>query len=197
MISFMQMLLTALMAVSTENIIFAGGIGFSRVLRAARKPKTLGMYAGFVTLFSLISTVFGSLWNPILMDSSMMIILRPVIFALIVAAVYIVAAYTLKSFLPGFYKQYGQILSPAAINTVVLSMPYVLKSFKLDLPNALGFAVGTGVAFFLAATVLAYTLDKYKNNADMPKAFMGLPAVLIYVGILSMAFAGFTGGKLF
>jgi electron transport complex protein RnfA len=195
--TFTQMLLTALMAVTAENIIFAGGIGFSRVLRAARKPKTLGVYAIFVTFFSLVSILFGFLWNPILADNAALIILRPTIFALIVAAVYMVSAYTLKAFFPGFYKQHGQILSPAAINTVVLSMPYVLKDFKLDLPNAVGFALGTGAAFFLAALALAYTLDKYKNNTDMPKAFSGLPAVLIYVGILSMAFAGLTGGKLF
>lgn len=195
--SIMKILLTALMAVTTENIIFAGGIGFSRVLRAARKPKTIAMYAVFISFFSLISILFGSLWNPILAGSSTLLVLRPTIFALIVAVVYIAAAYAIKTFLPGFYKQYGQILSPAAINTVVLSMPYVLKSFKLDLPGAVGFALGTGLAFFLAALALAYIMDQYKNNTDMPKAFSGLPATLIYVGILSMAFAGFTGGKLF
>ncbi len=197
MTGFLQMLLTALMAVTAENIIFAGGIGFSRVLRAARKPKMLGMYAVFVTIFSLISTVWGSVLNPILMTSNTLIVLRPVIFALLVAAVYIVAAYTLQSYFPEFYKQYGQILSPAAINTVVLSMPYVVKSFKLELLNAVGFALGTGLAFFLASLMIAYIMVRYKKNTDMPKAFSGLPAVLIYVGILSMAFAGFTGGKLF
>ena len=197
MTGFVQMLLTALMAVTTENIIFAGGIGFSRVLRAARKPKTLGMYAVFVTFFSLISTAYASALNPILINNETLSVLRPAIFALLVAVVYLVAAYALQSFFPQFYKKYGQILSPAAINTVVLSMPYVLKNFKLDLPNAVGFALGTGVAFFLAALMLAYIMVRCKKNADMPKAFSGLPAVLIYVGILSMAFAGFTGGKLF
>lgn len=197
MTGFIQILMTALMAVTAENIIFSGGIGFSRVLRAARKPKTIGIYAIFVTFFSLISILFGSLWNPILMQSNMLIILRPVIFALIVAATYFVAAYTLQSFFPAFYKQWGQILPPAAINTIVLSMPYVQKSFRLDLLSALGFAAGTGIAFFLAALMLAYRMDRYKNNTDMPNAFSGLPAVLLYVGILSLAFAGFTGAKLF
>jgi len=197
MTAFIQILLTALMAVTTENIIFSGGIGFSRVLRAARKPKTLGMYAVFVTFFSLVSILFGSLWNPILMQSSLLIVLRPVIFALIVAATYFAVAYTLQSFFPAFYKQWGQILPPAAINTVVLSMPYIVKSMKFDLWNALGFAFGTGIAFFFAALMLAYSMVRYKDNTDMPRAFSGLPAVLLYVGILSLAFAGFTGAKLF
>ena len=62
--------------------------------------------------------------------------------------------------------------------------------------EAAGFAIGTGVAFFLAALVLSEALARYRNEY-MPKAFRGLPSVLIYVGILSMVFVGVTGGRLF
>lgn len=196
MTDFVQLLLTALMAVTAENILFSGGIGFSRVLRAARKPRTLGVYSVFIAAFSLISSVAGSLLSPVLASNDMLTYLRPVIFAVCTAAAYLLAAALLKFLLPLFFKKYREILSPAAINTVVLSMPYVQKSFKLDLANSAAFALGTGAAFFLAASVLAHAVIHYKNE-DMPKAFNGLPAVLIYVGILSLALAGFTGGKLF
>lgn len=188
--SFVQMLLTALLAVTAENIIFSGGIGFSRVLRAARKPKTLGIYALFVAFFSLISVLLSSLWSSLVAEGPALVIIRPAVFAGLVALVYVVSAYTAKSFFPNFYRKYGMLLSPAAMNTVVLSMPYIQKSFKLNVTDAAGFALGTGIAFFLAALALAYTLDKYRNQTEMPKAFSGLPAVLLYVGILSMAFAG-------
>jgi electron transport complex protein RnfA len=32
------------------------------------------------------------------------------------------------------------------------------------------------------------------GNPDMPEAFVGLPSLLIYIGILAMAFTGFNGG---
>lgn len=194
--TFFQMLLTAIVAVSVENVIFSGGIGFSRVLRAARRPRTIGVYSLLVTAFSLISMIAGSLLNPLLLSGETLLWLRPALLALCAAAVYCAAAAALKFGLPGFYEKYGEILSPAAINTVVLSMPYVQKSFKLPLPQAAAFAVGTGAAFFLAATILAHIAPRLRHG-DMPKAFVGLPAVLIYMGILSLAFAGFTGGKLF
>nr|WP_319489538.1 Rnf-Nqr domain containing protein [uncultured Caproiciproducens sp.] len=193
---FVQMILTALLAVTTENILFAGGIGFSHVLRAGRKPKTLGLYSVLVALFTLISMLAGFLLGPFVAGSDTLIVLRPAVFALCAAVAYIATAFLAKTFFSQFYRKYGQLLSPAAINTVVLSMPYVLKSFKLTLTDAVGFALGTGLAFFLAALVFSRTSESCEN-ADMPKAFSGLPAVLIYVGILSMAFAGFTGGKLF
>ncbi|WP_312695552.1 Rnf-Nqr domain containing protein [Caproiciproducens sp.] len=196
MTTFVQMLVTALLAVTAENILFAGGIGFSHALRAGRRAKTLGLYSVFVTVFTLISMVAGYLLAPLIAGSETLTVLRPVILALCAAAAYIAASFVLKTFFSQFYRKYGKLLSPAAINTVVLSMPYVLKSFKLSLPDAVGFALGTGAAFFLAALVFSRTSASCRN-ADMPKAFSGLPAVLIYIGILSMAFAGFTGGKLF
>ena len=196
MTTFVQMLLTALLAVTSENILFVGGIGFSHALRAGRRPKTLGLYSAFVAVFTLISMAAGYLLAPLLAGSEMLTVLRPAIFALCAAAAYIAAAFVIKTFFSQFYRKYGKLLSPAAINTVVLSMPYVLKNFKFSLPDAVGFALGTGVAFFLAALAFSRTSESCRN-ADMPKAFSGLPAVLIYIGILSMAFAGFTGGKLF
>jgi Predicted NADH:ubiquinone oxidoreductase, subunit RnfA len=193
---FIQMMFTALAAVAAENILFSGGIGFSRVLRAARRPATLGLYSLFVTVFSLISILLSTVFNPVVAQSGAVLYLRPLLFALCAAAVYLVAAFLVKTLFPAVYRKYGEILSPAAINTVVLAMPYVQKSFKLDSLNAVGFALGTGLSFFLAAEILAHAAIRCRNE-DMPKAFGGLPAMLIYIGILSLAFAGFTGRKLF
>jgi len=191
-----QMLLTALMAVTAENILFSGGIGFSRVLRAARKPRTLLTYSAFITVFALISILLSAWLGAPLLANATLAYLRPVIYALCAAAAYLLAALLLRFFLPSFYRKYGELLSPAALNTIILSMPYVQKSFKLDPVNAAAFAVGTGAAFFLAAIILARATLRYKND-DMPKAFNGLPAILVYIGILSLAIAGITGGKLF
>ena len=194
---FIQMVFTALAAVAAENILFSGGIGFSRVLRAARRPATLGVYSLLVTVFSLISILLSTVLNPFIAQSEAVLYLRPLLFAACAAAAYLVAAFLIKALFPALYRKYGEILSPAAINTVVLAMPYVQKAFKLDGSfNAAGFALGTGLAFFLAAEVLAHAAIRCRNE-DMPRAFSGLPVMLIYIGILSLAFAGFTGGKLF
>ena len=48
---FMELCLAALLAVTAENVIFTGGIGFSRVLRAARKPKPLRFIAVLLGFF--------------------------------------------------------------------------------------------------------------------------------------------------
>lgn len=191
-----QMLLTALAAVSTENILFSGGIGFSRVLRAARKPRTIALYSVLIAFFSLSSILLSTVLNPLLQNSPAQLFFRPVIFAVCTAAECFAVSELIRLIKPEFIKKHGTTLPYAAINTVVLSMPYVQRTFKYGLAESAAFAVGTGVAFYLAATVLTCSVASYKNE-DMPKAFSGLPAVLLYLGILSLAFAGLTGGKLF
>ena len=192
---FIQVVITALAALTVENLLFSGGMGFSNALRAARHPKIIGMYSLLVTLFSLVSILVGSALNPLIPGSETLIFLRPSLYAFCAAAAYLIATFSVKLFFPGFYRKYGELLAPAAMNTVVLAMPYVQKAFKLSVLEALGYALGTGIAFFLAAMILAGAVTR--QNKDMPKAFAGLPSMLIYIGILSLAFAGFTGAKLF
>ena len=67
---FMELCLAALLAVTAENVIFTGGIGFSRVLRAARKPKTIALYSCFVGLFSLASALTACYLGPVLLSNS-------------------------------------------------------------------------------------------------------------------------------
>lgn len=194
---FASMMITALMAVTVENLFFTGGLGFSRVMRAARRPREIGVCTLFVTAFSLISAAVGFWLNPRLPVSGKWgFAVRPAVLAFSAAAVYLLAAGLLRGFAPRFYEKNSRILALSAINTAVLAMPYVQKSFNLNLAQAAGFALGTGASFFIASLVLSRAMPLFKNP-DMPKAFSGLPAALIYIGILSMAFAGFTGSRVF
>jgi electron transport complex protein RnfA len=193
---FLQILFAALAAITTENVLFSGGIGFSRIFRAARKPKLIGLYSVLIAIYSLIAILISAGLYPFLQDGDLIIFIRPAVFSACIVAVYAISAVALKFISAEWYKKYGAVFSLSAINTVVLSMPYVQKSFKLGLLEAAGFALGTGAAFFLAAVVLSYAAGRFRNE-DMPKAFSGMPAAFLYIGILSLAFAGLTGGKIF
>ena len=128
---FMELCLAALLAVTAENVIFTGGIGFSRVLRAARKPKTIALYSCFVGLFSLASALTACYLGPVLLSNSTLLFMRPAVYAFCAALAYLLVAFVLKTFLPKIYGKVGAILSPAAINCIVLSMPYMQRSFAM------------------------------------------------------------------
>lgn len=192
-----KMALTALLALGAENLLFAGGNGFSRALRSAQRPGSIGRYALLVTWFSLLSALAGAWIGPhVSASGAQAAFLRPMSFAAAAAAAYLLTAGVLRGFFPALYRRTAQLLAPAAVNTIVLAVPFVQGDFSMSLSGAAGYALGTGAAFYSASSVLAHA-EPGCRNADMPESFRGLPATLLYVGILSMAFAAFAGGKVF
>ena len=61
-----------------------------------------------------------------------------------------------------------------------------------SLSMSLFYGLGCGVGFALALLVHA-TLEERIAEAPIPRPFRGLPLSLITLGILAMAFLGFTG----
>lgn len=194
---FWKLVLTALLAVGAENLLFVGGAGFSRALRAAQRPASIGSYSLLVTWFSLLSALAGVWLNPLLPPYGTKAVLNSACFAAAAAAAYLLTYLLVRIVLPARAgKKIEPLLSPAALNTIVLAMPYAQNGFLFGPAQAAGYALGTGAAFYLASAVLAHAEAKCRNP-DMPQAFSGLPASILYVGILSMAFAGFAGGRVF
>jgi electron transport complex protein RnfA len=187
---FAKMLTAALLALTVENVLFAGGAGFSRALRAARRPAGAGIYALFITVFSLCSGLAGYLLSP--WYSGKYQIVYPAVIAAASAMLYLLAAALLRTVVPSFFEKFSSILAQAAVNTVVLATPFLREMCSFGLAETIGFSLGTGAAFFLAVLLLEQALH-ICSNPDMPRAFSGLPGVLIYIGILSMAFAGLSG----
>lgn len=187
---FARMLTAALLALTAENLLFAGGAGFSRALRAARRPSSAGIYALFVAVFSLGSGLAGHWLSPLFAGSRQ--IAYPAVVAAVTAALYLAAAALLRKTADRFFEKYASMIAQAAVNTVVLAIPFVQQSLGFGLAGTVGYALGTGAAFFLAVLLLEQAL-RFSSNPDMPRAFSGLPGVLVYIGILSMAFAGFSG----
>lgn len=190
---FARMALAALLAVTAENLLFAGGAGFSRVLRTARNPRSIGIDSLLIAFFSMASA-FCWLWiGPALPASGPV---RTAALAAVSAAVCVVVSGAARLLTPRLFVRFGAHLPAAALNTVVLFVPYALQGLSAGPAQAAGFALGTGAAYWIASEAVYHAADRC-GSPDMPKAFAGVPALLIYVGILSMAFAGFTGGRIF
>ena len=189
---FSQLLLYAVLALTAENMLFAGGIGLSRALRAARKPHSLPAYAAAVTFFSLLLSLCGEALTPLLRQNDWALFFSPVIFAVLMALFYCGAAILLRQLCPRLYAWFRPILAPAAINCIVLSMPFMNRILGAGWSGAIGFSIGTGLAFLLASLILREAIEAFRDPA-VPASFRGLPAALLYTGLFSLAMAGFQG----
>ena len=85
----------------------------------------------------------------------------------------------------------------AAKNTLVFAVPFINDSAAYSFVFAVGSGIGAGIAFVLAAALISKGSAALEKNKNIPEVFKGTPAMLIYVGLLSLAFAGFAGTSLF
>ena len=116
--------------------------------------------------------------------------------AAVLAAVYLVAAVILRIALGKSSKLLGT-LGIAALNTLVLAVPYINNSAAYSFAGSIGSGLGAGIAFVFAAALISQGSRILAENEEIPEAFKGTPAMFLYVAMLSLAFAGFTDTNLF
>lgn len=188
MTEFGKMMLALLAALTTESMLFSRGIGFSRVLKAARKGWAIGLYAGLICIFSLLSALFSPMvagWLPAFWF--------PLSVAVLAAAWYLAACLILAFAVPKVYREISEYLPSAAINSVVLSIPFLGGMAQWSVGECIGFALGTGISFWIVGWLLVEMMPRL-THISVPRAFRGTPAVFLYLAILALAFLGFAKG---
>lgn len=190
---FWELVGYALLAVFAENLVLTGGIGSSRMLRAARKPKELLPYSISLCFFTLGTSLLTSFLEPTLNQWDKEQLFRPLVYTTCAALLYVLAAAGMKACLPKVFEKYKTMLPTTSINCIVVAMPFLVSSRQLDFGHIVALCLGSGVGFALAAWLTAEGIKRL-GNAGMARAFLGLPALFIYLGILSLAFLGFYQG---
>ena len=118
------------------------------------------------------------------------------IFVLILVLVYLVTAVLMRIFLRADPK-FLSLMGISALNTLVLAIPFINHRAAYSLSESIGTGLGAGLAFILAVAFLRNGMQRLEQNKDIPDAFKGIPAVFVYIALLSLAFTGFSGSSLF
>jgi Na+-translocating ferredoxin:NAD+ oxidoreductase RnfA subunit len=116
--------------------------------------------------------------------------LRPLIVIGITCVLYVLALIVLH-FFPSLKRRMRHLLPLAVFNNTVVGVSLLLNlqvsvSFWLSIALAAGAAVG-----FLAVSAITAEAVERMDNPDIPAAFRGLPATLVYMGLLALALMGF------
>lgn len=192
-----DLLITALFTVFVQNLVLSSGLGISEAIRVSTKPGTFGKFAVMISGFSVVTSVICSLLNTALTGfANLPFAGKAAVYGCVLAAVYIITALLMKLIFRASDKLLGT-LGIAALNTLVFAVPFINESAAYSLADAVGSGIGAGIAFVLAAALISKGSAALEKNENVPEAFKGTPAMLIYVGLLSLAFAGFADSSLF
>ena len=94
--------------------------------------------------------------------------------------------------MPSLYKALGVYLPLITTNCAVLGVAIDSSQKGFDFFNTMIFAIGTSVGFLVSIVIMAGIRERIQYN-KIPKAFKGMPIVLLAAGLMAIAFFGFKG----
>lgn len=175
-----------------SNVVLSQFLGLCPFLGVSKKVNTAaGMGVALVFVITLASTVSGLIYQFIL-EPFGLVYLQTIVFILVIAALVQFVEMVLKKYMKALYEALGVYLPLITTNCAVLgvALTNVQKNYSLLSGVVNGFA--TAVGFTIAIVILAGIREKMEYN-EVPRAFQGMPIVLITAGLMAIAFCGFSG----
>jgi len=209
-----MLLMGGIYAVFTQNLLFSGGVGASEMIRAARRNSEIMLTSILISLFSAVTaalsvgaalliggqreTVSILHWRYMIFSAqypSLHYVWHAAIFALILLVLYVLVNVVIK-FLPIKHKRImHKRMGMSVLNALVMSVPLIIfRRGYVEIWPAIGWGLGAGVAFYCVTMLINSGMYILQQNKAIPAMFTGVPATLIYTGLLALAFTGFAGG---
>lgn len=182
----------ALVAVFAENSIFARGLGSSTMLNAAKNKAEIAGFGISITFISTISSAISFFADKLYSDKALSYIYMPLIYVLIIGFVYISTLLCLWKWMPNLFIKIKRYVHISAFNCAVLGALFINSQNGSSFSSYIGHGFGTGIGFIFATYLVSIGYKKL-NSDKVPESFRGLPIMLIYIGILSLAFYGMLG----
>ncbi len=191
---FLRMLSVTLFTSLIQNTVLSGAFGIDESIKGAKKPRYLLMYGFWVTFFCLALSIAVRFAHPLFdkllpYSASRDMLCYTVILAGIYLASAIVCRYLLRA-----NKKYMNSLGFCAFNSLVLCVPFLGKA---SLTEAVGTALGAGLAFVVSLLIIRGGMRHISANPYIPAFFKGTPALFIYISLVALALGSASSGSLF
>lgn len=119
--------------------------------------------------------------------------LNLLVFIITIAATVQLIELLLEKFIPALYNAFGIFLPLITVNCAVLAVSLFFVNRTYTFLQTTSFALGSGLGWMLAIVLLAGIREKMAKHSDVPRGLAGKGIVFVILGILSLAFIGFTG----
>mgnify|MGYP001851479905 FL=1 len=187
-----ELLMIAIGSAIVNNVVLSQFLGLCPFLGVSKKINTAAGIGGAVIFVLTISSLITSLIYKFVLVATGTEYLQTIVFILVIAALVQLVEMFMKKVLPPLYQALGVYLPLITTNCAVLGVAItnVQENYSILEGVVNGFA--TAVGFTIAIVLMAGLREKMEYN-DVPKAFQGMPIVLLTAMLMSIAFTGFAG----
>lgn len=183
-------LINDLITLLAANLILSQALGTSTIFIAAGSKKNLVGTACVITLFTTLGSAAAYLIDCVL--PGRIAVMRLLLYTLVTGLLYVLLLTAAYCICRGAFQDLRRYIHVSAFNCAVMGTLFTINEraamdssvFSLSEYVSAGFEAGIG--FIIAALILTAAYRKL-NSAKVPAAFRGFPAMLVYLGIISMA----------
>ncbi len=189
-----SLLSISLSAILVENFVLVKFLGICPFLGVSKQTSTATGMGLAVTFVMGVASACTWCVDHYLLIPLNLTYMRTLAFILVIAALVQVVEMFLQKALPALYQALGIYLPLITTNCAVLGVALLNVERGYGFIESVVYAVTAGIGFLIAIVIFA-SLRERLEYADYPAAFEGFPIALVTAALLSIAFMGFQGLK--
>ena len=187
-----EMLLVLIGSALVNNVVLSQFLGLCPFLGVSKKTKTAASMGAAVIFVIMIASAVTFGVQYLVLEPLNMGYMQTIVFILVIAALVQMIEMILKKISPAIYAALGVYLPLITTNCAVLGVAITNIQNGSTFGESMVNSLGTSVGFLIAIVIMAGIRERLEGN-DIPKAFQGMPIVLITSGLMAIAFCGFAG----
>jgi Na+-transporting NADH:ubiquinone oxidoreductase subunit E len=194
-------------AVFIENMALAFFLGMCSFMACSRRVDTaMGLGAAVIFVLVLAVAISNLILNYLLREGALVWVhpgMKTVDLSFLsflsyigaIAALTQLVEMTLDKYVPKLYAALGVFLPLIAVNCAILGAALFMDQRDYNFPDAMVFAVGSGIGWALAIIAMAAIREKMRYS-NVPPGLRGLGIAFVLTGLMAIGFMAFSGIQL-
>ncbi|TFZ40010.1 RnfABCDGE type electron transport complex subunit A [Soehngenia longivitae] len=175
-----------------NNYVFSRFLGTCPFLGVSNKMETATGMGVAVTFVTTLASVITFIIQKLILETAHIEYLQTIVFILVIASLVQFVELVLKKTSPALYNAMGVYLPLITTNCIVLGVAILNIQEGYNILETAASAFSAALGFTLALVLMASVREKLEI-AEIHESLEGFPLTLIAAGLMSIAFAGFSG----
>ena len=184
---FESIIRLAMISVFSQNAIFDRAFGSNVAIYASRKDDHVVGFTVGITVVTTLASIGAYFLDKTVLPLEYGYLFMPLIYIGLIGIIYIAGLLVMWKFYHGTFRKIRKYAHLSVFNCAVIGALFLNSTYGSDLAGYIGYGFGTGLGFFLACFMLNIA-HKRLDSDKIPRVFRGYPIMLIYIGIVSLAF---------
>ena len=179
-------------SIITSNILLSNFLGMCSFISISRDFKSShGLGLAVIVVLTLTCMINWGVYHFILLPLKLHY-LRFIVFIVVIAAIVQALEMIIDRMSPALYMTLGIFLPLITVNCAILGVSLLMQIRKYTFIQSVVYGLGSGLGWWVAILCLA-AMRKKIEKAPVPAGLKGPGITFITIGLMAMAFLGFSG----